>query len=870
MQIQERDAPKRQLREAFDQARQGEGQCALILGEAGIGKTTLLRAFLDDLPAGPRVLRGACEDLAIAEPLGPLWDLAREAGWRLDGDLALPGGRLAVFSEALSSISEHEEPTLILVEDLHWADVATVDFLRFLARRLDGRRLLLVLTARSDDQRGRANIRQALAGVSPDRISRIELRRLSQEAVASMAQGSGVDAAKVYGATNGNPFYVSEVLKSGLSEVPRSVEDAVLARLEGLGPTAREFAGAAAVFPRRAEIAFVRQMIGGGDAEAAIEECIENGMLELQGDFVVFRHEIARLAVESGLSPTARRRLHLQCLDLLAADGAAGNPARRLHHARQIGDTATLGQLAPRAAVEAMEVGAVREACKYFDLALQFSSLADRAEKAQFLEKAAWANYLLGTNNRSLELQASALDLWRDLGDGLREGDALRKLSRYHWFATKVVRARELADTAVRALSNHRGPELAMALSTQAQLLMLDKSFSRVAEPARAAILMAQELGRPDIEAHALNNLGQSLSLADPNGGRRMMWDSIEMALRIDDADNVARGYTNLAFFEMDVLDFAEAERVARTGIAYCAEHELDGYTLYLSGGLAWILIRQGRWTEADGLIEAGYFQNARPEGPENFFYEQRTFTGACAIQWLAARRGDPIPEQASQFISVFISNADELQRLTVHAASLAELAWLGLVDQGDSLQALRRVVDRAENAALVPDSALWLHRLDPTAPLGPLDDLPPCYRCEIEGDWAQAARAWQDIGAPFDAAMALSRGDVAAQMHAITIMDELGAEATAERLRADLRQDGIATVPSGPRASTRQNPLGMTNRQMDVLRSINDGLSNAEIAERLFVSPKTVDHHVSAVLAKMGVASRGEAAAKARKMNIV
>lgn len=870
MQIQERDAPMRQLRQAFDRAQHGDGQCALVLGEAGIGKTTLLRAFVDDLPAGPRILRGACEDLAIAEPLGPLWDLAREAGWRLDSDLAAPGGRLAVFSEALSSISEHPEPTLILVEDLHWADVATVDFLRFLARRLDGRRLLLILTARSDDQRGRANIRQALAGVSPDRISRIDLKRLSQDAVAKLSQGTGADVAKVFAATNGNPFYVSAVLKSGLSEVPSSVEDAVLARLEDLGPISRELAGAAAVFPRRAEIGFLRKMIGDSDADAAIEDCTRNGLLELQEDYLAFRHEIARQAVERNLSPTVRRRLHLQCLELLTADGSVGTPARRLHHARQIGDTATLGQLAPSAAVEALEVGAVREACEYFALALQYGTPAGQLEKAELLEKAAWANYLMGASTRSLELQASALEIWQELGEVLREGDAYRKLSRYHWFASSVVKARELAETAVRALANHRGPELAMALSTKSQLLMLDKTFSQVAEPAEAAIAMAREFDRPDIVAHALNNLGQSLALTDPDTGRRMLWESIEIALRLDHLDNVARGYTNLAFFEMDLLNLAEAERVIRIGIDYSAEHELDGFAQYLTGGLAWILIRLGRWPEADRLNSAGSFLNLRSDESFQSIYELHTFTGACAIQWLAARRGEPVPAPVTGFISEFISNADELQRLTVHAASLAELAWLGREDRDVALLALRRVVDRAENVALVPDSALWLHRIDPASPLGPLGDLAPCYRLEIEGDWAGAAQAWLALGAPFDAAMALSTGDPAARIQAVALLEGLGATATAERLRTDLRRDGIAMVPTGPRASTRQNPMGLTNRQLDVLRALNDGLSNADIAERLFVSPKTVDHHVSAILAKLDVATRGEAAALARKLDII
>jgi len=204
MQIHERAAPLQTLVERFATARGGQGSCIVVQGEAGIGKTTLLRSFFETLPGDARVLRGACEDLSIAEPLGPLWDLAREAGWQLDADLGGSGGRLSAFTEVLSSISALPVPTVILVEDIHWADIATVDFLKFLARRLDDRRLMLVVTARTDDPRGRTNIRHMLSGVSPDHVTRIDLQPLSKDAVVKLAEGTGLDANTLFSVTNGN------------------------------------------------------------------------------------------------------------------------------------------------------------------------------------------------------------------------------------------------------------------------------------------------------------------------------------------------------------------------------------------------------------------------------------------------------------------------------------------------------------------------------------------------------------------------------------------------------------------------------------------------------------------------------------------
>jgi DNA-binding CsgD family transcriptional regulator len=868
MQLQERDAPLLSLRDGYSKACAGEGHCVILLGDAGIGKTALLRAFLDGLDATPRVLRGSCEDLAVAEPLGPLRDLAREAGWRLEDDLGEKGGRIAAFSEALASIDALEAPTLIVVEDLHWADDGTVDFLKFLTRRLDRRKLFIVATARSDDARGRANIRQMLSGVSPDRVCRIELKPLSLDAVKRLAVKGNVEAEMLFSVTAGNAFYVSEIIKSGLSSVPHSVEDAVLARLDSVEQGARTLAEAVSIFPRRAETGLLREMLR-DDIDAATEECLLRGILEQDGEYLAFRHEIARLAVEASLSPTYRRRLHLACLKLLDTEGSV-NAARRLHHAKQVEDVVTLRQLAPQAAEEAMQMGAVRAASDYFDLALRYAEPTSKLAHAELLEKAAWANYLVGTIPGSIELQAAALEIYREAGDTLREGDGYRKLSRFYWFTTKIAKAREMADKAVLVLAQHRGPEMAMALSNQSQLAMLDRSFSQVGAPAREAIAISREFGRPDIEAHALNNLGQSIWLNDAQAGRQMLKDSVAIAMKLGETDHVARGFTNWTFYEMELLNFEDAEAHAREGIAYCAEHELDGYRAYLSGALAWILLRRGKWAEASALMQGTFNLDASDVDDVQFFMSGRSFSGACAIIWLSARQGRPINEQVTRYLEAFMANADELQRNLVYSTLLAELAWLGLADEETALQELRRVVERAEDVALVADAALWLKRLDPAAVVGAIPAALRPVQLELEGDWNAAADVWASLGAPFDEAMALAQGDTEGRLRAIEIFGRLGATASAERVSLDLRREGIDFATPRPRASTLRNPMGLTNRQMDVLRALNDGLTNAEIGEKLFVSPKTVDHHVSAILARLEVGSRGEAAAKARKLDIL
>jgi DNA-binding CsgD family transcriptional regulator len=868
LQLQERETQMQALRAALEEARDGQGRLAAILGEAGIGKTTLLRAFLSGLGSDVLILRAACEDLSIAEPLGPLRDLAREAGWEIHEALSGSGGRIAAYSQIMKDIDTIALPVVIVVEDLHWADEATVDFLKFMARRLDNRRVLLIVTTRDEDARGKANMRQMTSGVASERLVRLDLRPLSLAAIRRLAAGSGLDPQAILKVTGGNAFYVAEVTKSGLGGIPLSVEDAVLARLDGASPRARRLAEAASIFPRRAETELLRQLLP-DDFEGALEDCLAAGLLEAQDDHLSFRHEIARLAVEGALTAPNRKKLHLSCLHLLDVAGP-GLSARRLHHARQSGQVETIRTLAPEAAAEAMQLGAARTAAEYFELALQHRTPTAPAAHADFMERTAWAHFLAGTIQRPIELQFMALAIFREIGDPLREGDSFRRLALFHWMATRIREAAGFAEKAVRILGQHRGPELAMALSTQAQLAMLDRRFSDVIGPSRQAVALAREFRRPDIEAHALNNLSQATWIEDAEASRQTIRESIDIALRQNDAYNVARGYTNATFQEMELLNFAAAEVVAHKGIAYVSDHELDGYKSYLSGALAWSLLHQGRMDEAEAPATVSFDLSAPPSDEPQTSISSRAFTGACAHIWLAARRGLPVPASARAHIDAFMHAADEMQRLNTHAVMLAELAWLGLEAREVALSALRQVALRAESLTAVAESAIWLWRFDPTTDLSGLLDVALPYRLEGTGDIAGAAALWAGLGAPFDQAMSLAQGTVEQHLQAIQIFTRIGAKAPAQKLVEDLRRDGHAEALARPRQSTLRNPLGLTNRQLDVLRALSEGLSNQDIGARLFVSPKTIDHHVSAILAKLEVASRGEAAAKARRLSLI
>src|SRR4051812_9666337 len=359
------------LAEALARAAGGAGgRLVLVGGEAGVGKTLLLRRFCDEQSGSARVLWGGCEALFTPSPLGPFLDVAEATA----GELAelIEAGAMPHQVAAALMRELQKRTTVLVLEDLHWADEATLDVLRLLARRVEAAPALVIASYRDDELDRDHPLRIVLGELAPrDTVERLRVEPLSRAAVATLAETRGIDAGELHRTTGGNPFFVSEVLAAGDEAIPATVRDAVLARAARLSPAARDLLDAVAVCSQKAEPWLLEALAG--DAAGSLEECLGSGMLVGEPGGVRFRHELARLAVADTLPPDRHVALHAAALSALAGRPAGMPDAARLaHHADAAGDGTAVLRFAPAAATGASELGAHREAAAQYARALRF------------------------------------------------------------------------------------------------------------------------------------------------------------------------------------------------------------------------------------------------------------------------------------------------------------------------------------------------------------------------------------------------------------------------------------------------------------------------------------------------------------------
>jgi DNA-binding CsgD family transcriptional regulator/predicted ATPase len=828
----------------------GRGRLVFLGGEAGVGKSALVRALAHDVAARCAVRVGRVDNVTTAAALAAFTEAMPEIEALGDGE----GDRIRLFRRMRDEL--RAAPSLLILEDLHWADEATFDALRYLGRRLDGVPVLVVATYRDDEAGARHPLTRLMGDLAavPD-VRRSSVPPLSVAGVAELAAGSAVDPVLLHARTRGNAFFVTEVLAGDGAGLPASVSDAILARVARMDAAAQDVASAAAALGTTADAGLLTSVSGRG--LAAIDGCVDAGVLVADGDGYAFRHELAREAVAQSLSAVRRSQLHGRALRAIA-QRTPEDHRTLAHHAAGCGDDAAAAWHAARAAERAARLGAHREAAAHYRMALHHCALAgvEASERAALFVALSYECYLTDQLPEAIAARQRSLELHELAGDASSVGDDERWLSRLSWFLGRGADAERYAARAIASLEP-LGPDarLAMAYSNFAQLRMLAKDPDEAQLWGERALRLARRLGDTEIEVHALNNLGTSAVIEGRVAeGEALLARSLDLALAADMHEHAARAYTNLGALAMEQHRCAAALARLDAGIAYCEERDLDSWARYMLACRCLTLAEMGRFDDA--LADAAAVLDHPDTAPIS------AIPAAAAAARIRARRG----EDARGLLDLAMELASatgELQRLGPAACAAAEDAWL----RGD-LEAIGPATEAAWSLALAHDDPwvvgelAWWRMLGGIAPPAGAPMAEPFAR-QLAGDTASAAALWEGLGSTVWAAYAGALAPDAAD--ALREFEAFGAPAVVDAMLRTRRERALP-LPRRPHAATRARPGQLTDRELDVLRLLDEGLSTAQIAARLVLSPRTVEHHISAVLRKLGEPTRARAVAAARR----
>ena len=841
------------------------GRLVWIGGEAGVGKTSLLRRFCEFQRKPVRALWGGCEPLRTPRPLGPFVDIAGTVGGELARLVAAAARPHEVMVTLLDALRGHD-PTVLVLEDLHWADEATLDVLTLLAARIRSVPAL-VLASYRDDELERGSALRVVLGEKAPRARRLKVERLSRAAVAALAEPHGLDAAELYGRTGGNPFFVTEVLATGGERLPETVRDAVLARAAGLSEPAQRLLDAVAIVPGPTEMWLLQALAD--DLVRYLDQCLASGTLAGSGTAVSFRHELARLAIEEAISPARRLELHRAALAALEAK-ADPDVARLAEHAEAAGDAQAVLKYAPAAAARAASVAAHREAAALYARAARFAGEA--SARAGLLDLQASEAYLTGEFAEAFEACSEALVSHRAAGALRKEAASLRlhgRLLLQLGRDQEAIAAGERAIDLLETLPPDR--DLAVACANLAELAMTREDPGQASAWAQRALEVAREFDDSETASHMAVYIGAIEAKRGDSAGSARLERTLEAAIDAGFEEVAAEAFNWLVREAVRARRFVSVDLYLARGVEYCSERDLGNWRQSLVAMGARADLDRGRWSDA-AAGAARVLRTARTQA-------SAPALARSVLALVRARRGDPGVDEALEFpvathdpsgASPRPGSAPPPTSKMYLAAARAEIAWLrgepAAVFEATE-EAFELAID-AEAWWVVGELAYWRWRA------GIVEDVPPGtaepFTLSIHGNWRRAAECWAGLGCPYDAALALADGDNETALHeAFHRLHALGARSAAAIVARHMRERGFRGVPRGPRPTTRENPAGLTARELEVLALLAEGLRNAQIAGRLVVSEKTVDHHVSAILRKLDVRTRGEASAEAARLGL-
>ena len=861
----ERDAELQTLHRWWGEAAAGRGRLALVAGEAGVGKTVLVQEFSRGLGRA-RVLRGMCEPLGAPVQLGPLLDMSAGLSPAFRTVLAGAYDLVDVRRRFLDEITADASATLVVIEDAHWADGGSLDLLRSVGRRLETCRVMLVVTYRSDEVGPRHPLR-VLAGdlATLPVLRRMRVPPLSLDAVTRLADGSGADPVALHRRTDGNPFFILQLLAGTPGAMPETTKDAVLARVARLTPPGRRALEALACLDGRARPALVAAV--SQQPVEAVDECVERGLAVADGVRVAFRHELAREAVEATMPPARAAVLHGRALKALSRlPTAEVGPAVLADHAERAGRRTELFRYARAAAHQAARLGAHREAAQQFRRAIDSCPAGSPQQHATLLEGLGQQSYLGDQLEASLAAWQDAVRVWTPLGEPQRLSAALVGLSITALLGAQWIPIGARAcQQAVEVLHGcPPGPPLALACAVRGKLAAAGFRNQEAVEWAERALSLASESEPVLPRALALMALGAGQAQGGNDIGLDRMAEAVHLARTGALPDEAGLAYFWIHHVLVTRRQYPAADAWYGRALAFVDERDQETWRQWLYAYRAKMLLEQGRWDDAETLATDVLRRAAVDDG--------RKMICSVVLGRLRARRGDPDALSLLGQTRTTMVPAEELTGWIVGAVpALAEATcYAGRHDEvRNTARTPFEAARRRGEPWSVGETAYWLWRAGGLGDDEPVTGAAEPYALQIAGRWREAAAGWDALGCPYEAALALGEsGDVEAMRAAWTTFDRLGAVPALDMTARRLRVLGVR-LPAKRRPRSPADGTALSPREHEILALLGDGLRNAEIADLLVLSQRTVEHHVASILRKLRLANRAEAGRHARRQGI-
>jgi DNA-binding SARP family transcriptional activator len=775
----ERDDELAVLDRCVASARRGRGSVVLVSGDAGVGKSALvagvLAAVADDGLDAVTALLGSCDDLVAPRSLGPFQDMVTSAGdaGRDLRELMATAELPEVLPALLGFLGRG--PTVAVIEDLHWADDATLDAMRFLARRVTTVPVVLLATFRSDGLAPDHPLTQLLGQLLGDHVVRLPLAPLSVAAVRELSGYPGAEAAEMHRITGGNAFFVTEAVAAGAGTVPTTVRDAVLGRMATLDPAVRALLRRLSVVPGRCERWLADALATG---PGAIIDAERSGELVGDPDWVSFRHELARRAVEFSLTGTERVAAHREVLDVLWAEPDVSK-ARLVHHAALGRRYSELVEIGPDAAAEAARQGAHRQCAEILKLVIDSQLVPDDVAARLWLQRS-YSSYVVNRFDAAYSGAEEAVRLADRTDDVTVLMDALPVLARAAMFARGPEAARDAAQRAVD-LSRREADDarLADALTELARANSNLPSVSVVAQPsaesetaALEALAIATDLDRTDLAARSMCYVGEARVARGDVSGLEDLDRAVELAAADPRLETQVRCLVNAAGSAFRIGRLADVEALVARGLVLADECEFFAgqYRLRLTRAAA--RAANGQW---DAAVEELEHVLATPGEPGVMAPLARSI-----LARLLARRADP---RAGEVLAEAWVDPRRTQSAYVSGVLEvvgAELGWLDgtLADARPATVLALRQAAEAGFAVVAAELTAYLRRAG--VPVDAPADPPGPWAATLDGPVGEAVAAWQRLGERYECAVVqATSGDAGLVDEGLATLGRLGAVAT-------------------------------------------------------------------------------------------